>query len=173
MAVVRVANGRDIDNSDDEPSGPRHHLGITESVRGRSSTKEVPMLPIRGVYEIAIPVADLARAERFYREILGLEVGLRDDARRWLFLRAGGEAGMVVLQETPAGFPSMHFAFTVDGAEIDEAASQLVDHGVAVAGPHHHAWMPATSVYFEDPDGHQLELCAPGTPRVAGRSRSA
>lgn len=129
-------------------------------------------MPIQGVYEIAVPVADLPRAERFYREVLGLEVGLRDDARRWLFLRAGGAAGMVVLQETPAPFPSMHFAFTVDAAAIHEAAARLADHGVAVDGPHHHAWMPATSVYFADPDGHQLELCAPGA-RVASASRSA
>jgi hypothetical protein len=24
-----------------------------------------------------------------------------------------------------------------------------------------HQWMPAKSVYFTDPDGHELELCAP------------
>jgi hypothetical protein len=24
-----------------------------------------------------------------------------------------------------------------------------------------HDWMPARSVYFADPDGHDLELCAP------------
>jgi len=59
------------------------------------------MLPIRGVYEVAIRVRDLGRSETFYREVLGLEVGIRDEARKWLFLRAGGEAGMVVLQETP------------------------------------------------------------------------
>jgi catechol 2,3-dioxygenase-like lactoylglutathione lyase family enzyme len=47
------------------------------------------MLPIRGLYEIAIPVKQLPRAETFYREVLGLEVGLREDRRKWLFLRAG------------------------------------------------------------------------------------
>ncbi len=35
------------------------------------------MLPITGVYEVAIRVKDLASAEPFYREVLGLEVGLR------------------------------------------------------------------------------------------------
>jgi len=24
-----------------------------------------------------------------------------------------------------------------------------------------HQWMPARSIYFSDPDGHELELCAP------------
>ncbi len=42
-----------------------------------------------------------SRAETFYRNVLGLEVGLRDETRKWLFLRAGGPAGMVVLQEKP------------------------------------------------------------------------
>jgi len=61
---------------------------------------------VRGIYEIAIPVRQLERAETFYRDVLGLEVGLRDDRRKWLFLRAGGAAGMIVLQEQAGEFPS-------------------------------------------------------------------
>jgi catechol 2,3-dioxygenase-like lactoylglutathione lyase family enzyme len=52
--------------------------------------KEGDTVPISGVYEVAIQVKDLPRAEAFYREVLGLEVGLRDTQRNWLFLRAGG-----------------------------------------------------------------------------------
>jgi len=43
------------------------------------------MLPIKGVYEIAIRVKDLARAELFYTGVLGLKEGLRDERRNWLF----------------------------------------------------------------------------------------
>ncbi|HZM01094.1 MAG TPA: VOC family protein [Planctomycetota bacterium] len=119
------------------------------------------MLPIRGVYEVAIKVRDLARAEAFYRELLGLQVGIRDEARRRLFLRAGGQAGMVVLIEEPGSWPAQHLAFTVDAADIDEAAAALRSAGVTVHGPVVHDWMPAKSAYFSDPDGHELELCAP------------
>ena len=119
------------------------------------------MLPIRGIYEVAIRVRDLPKAEAFYRDILGLEVGLRDAQRNWLFLRAGGQAGMIVLQEEPGEWPAQHLAFTVEASDLEHAVALLTEQGVAVRGPVFHAWMPATSVYFADPDGHQLELCAP------------
>ncbi len=119
------------------------------------------MLPIRGIYEVAIRVKDLPVAEKFYREVLELEVGIRDERRNWLFLRAGGEDGMIVLQEDREHFQPQHFAFTVDEADIERAAAILRERGVEVDGPHFHEWMPAKSLYFADPDGNDVELCAP------------
>ena len=119
------------------------------------------MLPLRGVYEVAIKVRDLARAEDFYCGVLGLTAGIRDDARRRVFLRAGGQAGMVVLIEDKGEWPAQHLAFTIDAADIDAAAAALRRAGVGVEGPVTHDWMPAKSAYFSDPDGHELELCAP------------
>ena len=118
------------------------------------------MLPIKGLYEIAIRVKDLPRAESFYKDVLGFEEGLRDERRNWLFLRAGGDAGMVVLQEDKGEWPTQHFAFTVDEADISRAASMLKAKGVAVSEPVYHEWMKAVSLYFDDPDGHALELLA-------------
>jgi catechol 2,3-dioxygenase-like lactoylglutathione lyase family enzyme len=119
------------------------------------------MLNIRGVYEVAIRVSNLPRSEAFYKDVLGLEEGLRDEKRNWLFLRAGGLAGMIVLQEDAGTWPKQHFAFTIDEGDIDWAASVLKEKGLEIEGPVLHEWMPAKSVYFDDPDGHSLELCAP------------
>jgi len=119
------------------------------------------MITIKGIYEIAIPVKELSKAEAFYRNVLGLEFGLRDETRHWLFLRAGGLAGMIVLQQNAGDWQSQHFAFAVSDEELDGAAAELEERGVAVDGPYFHEWMPARSVYFTDVDGHQLELCAP------------
>ena len=119
------------------------------------------MIKIKGIYEIAIPVKELTKAEAFYREVLGLEFGLRDEARNWLFLRAGGPAGMIVLQQQTTDWQAQHFAFAVSDEELDEAAAELEERGVVVDGPYFHEWMPARSVYFSDVDGHQLEFCAP------------
>jgi catechol 2,3-dioxygenase-like lactoylglutathione lyase family enzyme len=118
------------------------------------------MLPIKGLYEITIRVKDLARAESFYKDVLGLKEGLRDDRRNWLFLYAGGDAGMVVLQEDKGEWPAQHFAFTVRETDIEQAAAMLKEKGVAVSEPVFHDWMKSVSVYFDDPDGHALELLA-------------
>ena len=118
------------------------------------------MLPIKGLYEVAIRVKDLARAEAFYKEVLGLKEGLRDERRNWLFLYAGGEAGMVVLQEDKGEWPTQHFAFTVNEPDLRQAREMLREKGVSVSDPVYHEWMNAVSVYFDDPDGHALELLA-------------
>jgi lactoylglutathione lyase len=118
------------------------------------------MLPIRGVYEVAIRVKDLSKSEPFYLDVLDLEVGLRDEKRNWLFLRAGGDAGMVVLQEDKGEWPLQHFAFTIDESDIEPAATMLRERGVEVEGPVFHEWMNSTSLYFDDPDGNELELLA-------------
>ena len=117
-------------------------------------------MPICGLYEVAVRVKDLARSEVFYRNTLGLEVGLRDERRNWLFLRAG-HAGMVVLQEDKGSWPTEHFAFAVEEADIEATKITLQQRGVVVSGPVYHEWIPAKSIYFFDPDGHDVELCAP------------
>ena len=118
------------------------------------------MLDLKGVYEIAIPVRELARSEAFYCDVLGLKSGLRDEPRNWHFLYVGGSAGMVVLQEDKGEWPTLHFAFTVEPAEIDRAVEVLAERGVATQGPVTHEWMNARSLYFSDPDGHALEIIA-------------
>jgi len=119
------------------------------------------MIEIRGIHEVAVKVANLERAEEFYCGVLGLEVGLRDESRRWTFLRAGGSGGMVVLQEDRGSWPQQHFAFTVAAESIDGAAAELHSRGVRLDGLMTHDWIPARSLYFADPDGHDVELLAP------------
>jgi catechol 2,3-dioxygenase-like lactoylglutathione lyase family enzyme len=48
-----------------------------------------------------------------------------------------------------------HIAFRVDRAAFDQARSELAAHGVVTTFEDHAA---AHSLYFTDPDGHQLEI---------------
>ena len=117
------------------------------------------MIPVHGVYEIAIPVRNLAQAEAFYTGTLGFTVGLRDEERNWVFLDTGGMTGMVVLQENTGEWPVLHFAFAAtDKTDLDRAKVLLEDAGTTTQGPVHHEWMGADSLYFNDPDGHALEF---------------
>jgi len=117
------------------------------------------MIPVHGVYEIAIPVRNLAQAEVFYTETLGFTVGLRDEERNWVFLDTGGMTGMVVLTENTGEWPALHFAFAAtDKADLDKAKAFLDKAGATTRGPVHHEWMGADSLYFNDPDGHALEF---------------
>ena len=49
------------------------------------------------------------------------------------------------------------------GCSCEPAAKILGEYGVTTRGPIVHDWIPGTSLYFEDPDGHELELFAPST----------
>jgi catechol 2,3-dioxygenase-like lactoylglutathione lyase family enzyme len=118
------------------------------------------MLPIRGLYEIAIPVRELTRAEAFYRDVLGFEASRRDETWKRVFLRVDGLAGMVVLQESDGTWPAQRFAFRVEPADLKPAAEALRRSGVMIAEPRFHRRTPAICLSFSDPDGHTLELCA-------------
>jgi catechol-2,3-dioxygenase len=125
------------------------------------------MFPIRGIFETAVRVKDLSRSETFYCETLGLTIGLRDESRKWLFLRAG--EGMVVLQEDKTCWPAQHFAFGIEEADLEIVLRRLSERGISFEGPTLHEWLPAKSIYFSDPDGHELEFCAPLANYVPAR----
>ncbi|MCB1917434.1 MAG: VOC family protein [Rhodocyclaceae bacterium] len=116
------------------------------------------MSAISGLYEIAVPVRDLARAVDFYVHLLGFQPALTDRRRRWQFLRLGSTA-MLVLQH--AATPHrLHLALRVSEHDLDGWHRRLRGYGLPVAGPVALPWLPARSLYFADPDGHDLELIA-------------
>ena len=77
-----------------------------------------------------------------------------------MFLWLSGRSGMIVLQEDRGDWPLQHFAFTVKEPDLAQAAAHLKEHSINVSEPVHHEWMNGVSLYFEDPDGHDLEFIA-------------
>jgi len=129
--------------------------------------------PVRvtSLFEAHLPVADVARSVRFYREIVGLELAY-DDAERgvaflWLGEPGGAMLGLWTLGTAPMGM-RLHVAFAAELDEVLRAPQALSTAGVTplsffreeAGEPSVIGWMPAAAVYFEDPDGHMLEYLA-------------
>ena len=128
-------------------------------------------VPVRGLFEAHLAVADLDRSVSFYRDVVGLELGLDDRERgaafMWVGAPGGGMLGLWSLGSAPLSLSS-HVAFAAAPDDVLDACDRLRARGVvplSFAGDEAHepsvlAWMPAAAVYFRDPDGHLLEYVA-------------
>ena len=126
------------------------------------------------VLEAALYVDDLAEAERFYGEVLGLE-RLAAVAGRHVFFRCGQPVVLLftaaATREPPAPgsrFPVPphgasgpgHLCFAADEAGIDRWKAQLARHRVAIESEF--AWPKGgRSIYVRDPSGNSLEFANP------------
>ena len=136
------------------------------------------MIPVHGLFEVHLEVADLQRAISFYRDALGFRLAHIESAREVAFfwIGAAGNA-MLGLWKSGSGPQRItsHTAFAVSIADVLAAPDALRAAGVTPRDfdgrptdlPSVFAWMPAASVFFHDPDGHLLEYIAmlPQAPR--------
>ncbi|MGH6913364.1 MAG: VOC family protein [Geminicoccales bacterium] len=133
------------------------------------------------VLETVLYVDDLAAAERFYGEVLGLERDARQDGL-FVFFKCG--AGMLLLFEPNAAASGRnvpphgttgpgHVCFAVAESALDAWQTHLSEAGVAIE--QEMTWpRGGRSFYFRDPAGNSLELATPriwGLPEV-GQPRS-
>ena len=103
------------------------------------------------IHHVAFRTADLARLERFYRDVLELAVLRRDDARGSIWLEAGGSE--LMLERAELGEPAVPvgsrelLAFSVEDTEPWRSR-------VAVEAETRH------TLYFRDPDGRRVAVSA-------------
>ena len=133
---------------------------------------------IKGLYETHLFVEDLERSIAFYSETLGLMQCRFGEERRTAFFWIGAEKQfMLGLWEKPKEqIDIRHFAFECEPEWVlNESVNFLKSRGVTcwnflndnIEQPMVFCWMPAISIYFNDPDGHELEFIGilPGKPR--------
>lgn len=137
-----------------------------------------------GVHHVAYRCKDAKETVEFYTKMLGMGFKLaiaedevpstkEPDPYMHIFLDAGGN-NVLAFFEIPNS-PKMgrdrntprwvqHIAFRVENMDaLLSAKAHLESHGIDVLGPIHHGIFK--SIYFFDPNGHRLELCADiGTP---------
>jgi catechol 2,3-dioxygenase len=123
--------------------------------------------PQTTIGHVHLTVADLARAERFYTEVLGFEVTARfgDEV---VFMSAGGYHHHIALntwagknaKPRPPGTTGLyHFAIRLPNRlELAKMVKRLIDFGVKIDGASDHT--VSESVYLRDPDGNGVELYA-------------
>ncbi len=123
-------------------------------------------MQLTSIMETCLYVDDLASAEAFYRQVLGLSCQQRDPARHaffqcgeqmlLLFVPAASSSGTSDVPTHGSHGPG-HVAFRVELDEFANWQEHLATHGVAieqtVQWPH-----GGTSIYFRDPAGNSLEL---------------
>jgi lactoylglutathione lyase len=128
-------------------------------------------IPIRGLFETHLTVADVPRSLAFYRDVIGLPVALDLPERgaAFLWIGAPGQAmlGLWSIGSAPMNMV-LHVAFDVALDDVLAAPERLHAAGVQplsffdqpAAEPSVLAWMPAAAVYLRDPDGHLVEYLA-------------
>lgn len=123
------------------------------------------------ILETCLYVNDLEAAERFYRDVMGLEFYARQEGRH-VFFRCGSSMFLLFNPaatsdpNSPFGAHGAqgpgHTAFQIRKDEVDEWRAHLAAHDVAIesevdwpSGGH--------SIYFRDPAGNDLELATRDT----------
>lgn len=136
------------------------------------------MPELHGILETALYTDDMARARRFYEDVLELKPMFADErlcaypvaARDVLLLFRRGSTEQTVTMPGGTipghdGSGRLHVAFAIGRNELPAWETRLAAHGVAIEG--RTDWSRGgNSIYFRDPDGHLLELATPGLWKV-------
>jgi lactoylglutathione lyase len=127
------------------------------------------VVPIRGLFEAHLTVRDLDRSIGFYRDVLGLPLAHVIPARNVAFFWMGSPGqsmlGLWSVGTSPL-FMRLHIAFETPLEQVLASIKRLREFGLSprsgdgapIDEPVVLCWMPAASVYFDDPDGHSLEF---------------
>lgn len=126
-------------------------------------------MQFKKIKETCLYISDLNNTQNFYQGKLGLPVISKIDHRH-IFFRVGGSVLLCFLpqatkqeQSLPPHFAygKQHLAFETSVAEYKSWKERLRQKGITIT--HEQSWKNnLQSFYFEDPDGHVLEIIPEG-----------
>lgn len=121
---------------------------------------------IQRIDHVVLRVHDLDAMIRFYEQALGCEVERRLEKLQLVQLRAGDCLLDLVKSDAPRGGANMdHLCFRIEPFDLAAIAHALQPFGI-VPGEvvqRYGAEGDGPSVYFNDPEGNQIELKGPAT----------
>jgi len=122
---------------------------------------------VKGLGEVSIQVKDLDTMQKFYEEVVGLEVLRRDED--FVFFRIaegyGGHTQNLALFKAKSeqlnyeGSTLHHIALNVALEDFEAERIRLEGLGLKVNATIHE-WLHVRSLYFYDPEGNHLEFVA-------------
>ena len=121
---------------------------------------------VKGLGEVSIQVRDLDAMHKFYEEVVGLEVLLRDES--YVFFKVaegyGGHTQNLALFEAsntlnPQESTLHHIALNVALEDFESEKMRLEGLGLKIDATVHE-WLHVRSMYFYDPEGNHLEFVA-------------
>jgi catechol 2,3-dioxygenase-like lactoylglutathione lyase family enzyme len=121
-------------------------------------------LKLSAIDHVVIHVRDVARSKAFYIDVLGMTVRSAGDGYAFLFCGEGRQQiGLFAAEDgkPPNGADLNHLAFSVPSGSRAEIVEALATHGVAARGRQG----DPDCVYFDDPDGHCLQIVLPERSR--------
>ena len=124
---------------------------------------------IKGLGEIALRVNDLDKMQKFYEEVIGLELMRRLEKSAFFRIAEGVEGHVQVLalfdrrdREGYTGIDSTkstvdHIAFGISKSDYESEKKRLEDLGYEVRTAYHD-WVKWRSLYVTDPEGNNVEM---------------
>ncbi len=121
---------------------------------------------VERIDHVVLRVRDLPGMVRFYEQALGFNVERRVERLKLVQMRAGASMLDLVEGERPAGAGNMdHLCFRIQPFDRESIDDRLRRLGVVVgeAVERYGAEGNGPSVYFNDPEGNQIELKGPSS----------
>jgi catechol 2,3-dioxygenase-like lactoylglutathione lyase family enzyme len=119
---------------------------------------------VTGILETVLYVADIDRAERFYRDVMALrQIG--KEPGRHVFFRVGSGVLLLFRAERTRRSESLpphgadgeiHVCFTTSPEDYEAWKRRIRSHDIIIE--QETEWPGGRSFYFRDPDGNLLEL---------------
>ena len=125
---------------------------------------------VERIDHVVLRVRDLAGMARFYEQALGFKVERTLERIKLVQLRAGASLLDLVQGERPQSGGNMdHLCFRVEPFDRGAIEAQLSPLGIALGETvqRYGAEGSGPSVYFNDPEGNQVELKGPSDGKVA------
>ena len=113
-----------------------------------------------GIDHTVLHVRDVARSKRFYIDVLGMSINHESSWQAFLWC---GDQQVALFQVSEGqsinpGDDLNHMALRLESGTYEEVKAHLEKNGCTVTG------RPGDDhcIYFNDPDGHRLQLLVPG-----------